>query len=511
MKSLSAYLLCFLLLAQFAVKAQTASYKELHRPGFHFTPPAYWMNDPNGMVYHKGVYHLFYQHYPQVSVWGPMHWGHATSRDLIHWEHKPIALYPDSLGYIFSGSAVVDVNNTTGFASKGEIPLVAIFTHHDPKGEKAKKIDYQNQSLAYSLDDGNTWVKYPGNPVLKNPGIVDFRDPKVMWYEKDKKWLMTLAAKDRISFYSSPDLKTWKKESEFGENAGAHGGVWECPDLFPMQVNGTTVWVLLVSINPGGPNGGSATQYFVGDFDGSKFTPHTTETKWVDWGTDNYAGITWSNTGDRKIFLGWMSNWQYANMVPTDPWRSAMTFPRELSLKKVNNAFYLASEPVKELNKIISTTREISSDSVKGTLDLSKSVKDLNSQYLLKFSSPLIADFSVVLSNELGEELIIGYDQQKNKYYVDRTKAGKKNFEIGFAKKHTAPRISASASMDLTLLVDAASIELFADEGLSVMTDIFFPNQIMTRLTVKTSTPMKLNNVSISKVEGVWKCVIIER
>jgi len=487
--------------------AQTSNrpFDQIHRPQFHFSPPAYWMNDPNGMVYNKGVYHMFYQHYPESSVWGPMHWGHATSKDLIHWEHQPIALFPDSLGYIFSGSVVVDVNNTTGFAKRGETPLVAIFTHHDPKGEREKKIDYQNQSLAYSLDDGKSWVKYEGNPVLKNPGIVDFRDPKVMWYEKDKKWLMTLATKDRITFYSSPDLKTWKKESEFGETEGAHGGVWECPDLFPLEVNGKTEWVLLVSINPGGPNGGSATQYFVGDFDGSKFTPHSTETKWVDWGTDNYAGITWSNTGDRKIFLGWMSNWQYANMAPTDPWRSAMTIPRELKLKKVANAFYLASEPVKELDKILSTDKKITYSEVKGSLDLSRDVKDLNGQYLLKFSSPRIADFSVIISNEQGEELIIGYDMQTNEYYVDRTKAGKKNFEIGFAKKHTATRISNSAAMDLTLLVDVASIELFADDGLSVMTDIFFPNQIMNKLSVKTASPMKLNNVSISKVEGIWK------
>jgi fructan beta-fructosidase len=480
-------------------------YKEIHRPQFHFTPPAFWMNDPNGMVYHKGVYHMFYQHYPESSVWGPMHWGHATSKDLIHWEHKPIALFPDSLGYIFSGSAVVDVNNTSGFAKKGETPLVAIFTHHDPQGEKEKKVNYQNQSLAYSLDDGATWVKYQGNPVLKNPGIVDFRDPKVMWYEKGKKWLMTLATKDRITFYSSPDLKTWKRESEFGEKVGAHGGVWECPDLFPLEVNGKTEWVLLVSINPGGPNGGSATQYFVGDFDGSTFTPHSTETKWIDWGTDNYAGVTWDNTGKRKIFLGWMSNWQYANMAPTDPWRSAMTIPRELSLRKVGNASFLASEPVKELDKIISGSTKIPDAAVKGSLDLSKYVKDLQSRYVLKFNSSQIADFAIVLSNERGEELILGYDKKKNQYYIDRTKSGKKNFEIGFAKKHPGPRIATSPAMDLTLVVDVASVELFADKGLSVMTDIFFPNQPMNNLVLKSAEGMKISNVTVSKVESIWK------
>lgn len=482
------------------------SYDQIHRPQFHFSPPAYWMNDPNGMVYHKGVYHMFYQHHPKSSVWGPMHWAHATSKDLIHWEHKPIALFPDSLGTIFSGSAVVDINNTSGFAKKGQTPLVAIFTHHNPKGASEKRIDYQSQSLAYSLDNGDTWVKYAGNPVLKNPGIEDFRDPKVMWYEKDKKWLMTLATKDRVTFYSSPDLKTWTKESEFGENLGSHGGVWECPDLFPMEVNGKTEWVLLVSINPGGPNGGSATQYFTGDFDGSRFTPHSTEIKWVDWGADNYAGVTWSNTGKRKIFLGWMSNWQYANMVPTDPWRSAMTIPRELSLNKINGTFFLSSMPVPELNHIVSVSKAVlSSDLRGGGLDLSDHAKDFNGRYLLKFSSKQLADFSIVLANERGEELIAGYDKKANEYYIDRTRAGKKNFEIGFAKKHTSPRISKSNGMDLTLVVDVASVEMFADNGLTVMTDVFFSNQTMDRLSLKSTSGMKIDKASISKIESIWK------
>ena len=504
----SLFLLTITLFAYTQVHSQTTyktDYQEIHRPQFHFTPPGFWMNDPNGMVYNKGVYHLFYQHYPESSVWGPMHWAHATSKDLIHWEHKPIALFPDSLGYIFSGSAVVDVNNTTGFAKNGETPLVAIFTHHDPKGEKEKKVDYQNQSLAYSLDDGNTWVKYSGNPVLKNPGIIDFRDPKVMWYEKGKKWLMTLAVKDRISFYSSPDLKTWKKESEFGENAGSHGGVWECPDLFQLDVNGKPEWVLLVSINPGGPNGGSATQYFTGDFDGSKFTPHSTETKWVDGGTDNYAGVTWSNTGKRKVFLGWMSNWQYANMVPTDPWRSAMTIPRELSLKSIDGAFYLASLPVKELNGIILETKKVPDAEVKGSLDLSNHIKTFGGKYIFKFGSDQIADFSIVLSNKRGEEMIIGFDKKTNQYYIDRTKAGKKNFEIGFAKKYSASRVSKSKEMKLTIVVDVASVELFADDGLSVMTGIFFPNETMTGLSLKAANGIKINKVEVSKLDGIWK------
>ncbi len=294
-------LILFMLLACNTVKKLHAqTYSDPYRPQIHFSPKEHWMNDPNGMVFYKGVYHLFFQYYPDSTVWGPMHWGHATSKDLVHWKQQPIALYPDSLGYIFSGSAVIDQQNTSGFGKNGHPPMVAIFTHHDPKGEKEGRNNFQNQSLAYSLDEGKTWTKYAGNPVLKNPGIKDFRDPKVRWYEEGKKWIMTLATLDRIDFYSSKNLKTWTKESEFGKDLGAHGGVWECPDLFPMNYKGKTVWILIVNINPGGPNGGSATQYFTGDFDGKTFIPYQTDTRWLDYGPDEYAGITWSNTGNRQ-------------------------------------------------------------------------------------------------------------------------------------------------------------------------------------------------------------------
>src|SRR5450432_732226 len=326
-------IICILIMPLFGSNVLAQSNKmmdEQYRPQVHFTPKAHWTNDPNGMVFYKGVYHLFFQYYPDSTVWGPMHWGHATSSDLIHWKQQPIALYPDSLGYIFSGSAVVDYHNTSGFGKNGQVPLIAIFTHHDPKGEKEKRNDFQNQSIAYSNDHGKTWIKYAGNPVLKNPGIRDFRDPKVMWYEPGKEWIMTLATGDRVTFYSSPDLKSWKMESDFGSDAGAHGGGWECPDLFTLDADGKKVWILIANLNPGGPNKGSGTQYFLGDFDGNKFTPFSTKTKWLDYGPDDYAGITWSNTGNRKIFIGWMSNWMYANLVPSIKWRNAMTIPREL-------------------------------------------------------------------------------------------------------------------------------------------------------------------------------------
>ena len=483
------------------VKSQSVG-SEPHRPQFHFSPKEKWMNDPNGMVYHKGVYHLFYQYYPDSTVWGPMHWGHATSKDMLHWQHQPVALYPDSLGYIFSGSAVIDVNNTAGF---GQGAMVAIFTHHSSEGERAKRNDFQNQSIAYSLDDGKTWTKYAGNPVIKNPGIVDFRDPKVMWFEKENKWVMTLATKDRITFYSSPDLKNWSKESEFGETLGAHGGVWECPDLFPLMLNGKKVWVLLVSINPGGPNGGSATQYFTGEFDGKTFTPFETDTKWMDYGTDNYAGVTFSNTANRRILMGWMSNWQYAQVVPSKNWRSAMTIPRELYLKEVNKKIFLASKPMKEFDRMLVKSTTVSNISIKNSYNLSSKLGANSSLFQLSLTDITANDFSIVLSNKKGEELLIGYDRAANQYFIDRSKSGIIDFETGFAKKHTAPRLSLSKTISLTLIADVASVELFADDGLTVMTDIFFPNQVYTTITIRSSkgvTVKKLVYMGVRAAHG---------
>jgi fructan beta-fructosidase len=463
-----------------------------YRPSYHFSPAAHWMNDPNGMVYYQGTYHLFFQYYPGAMVWGPMHWGHATSTDLASWKEQPIALYPDELGYIFSGSAVVDANNTAGF---GKNALVAIFTHHDPKGEKAGSKTFQTQSLGYSLDAGKTWKKYTGNPVLNNPGITDFRDPKVSWNDVAKKWMMTLATKDRITFYSSPNLKEWSKESEFGEKLGAHGGVWECPDLFPLTLNGKTYWVLIVNINPGGPNGGSATQYFVGNFDGHRFTPLNDKTKWADYGPDEYAGVTFANTPGRRIFLGWMSNWDYANQVPTSPWRSAMTIPRELGLRQEGAEIYLTSAPAKELDKMAAAPTVLKNVTAKTPVDLTR-LKAASGKYRLTMNTSQLAGFELVLANAAGEELVLGYDQAKKEYFIDRTKAGPSAFSPKFAARHTAPRLTAAPGTDLTLYFDAASVELFADHGLTEMTEIFFPSQPFTSLKLRSASGATFQEVS---------------
>ncbi|HXO74068.1 MAG TPA: glycoside hydrolase family 32 protein [Puia sp.] len=457
---------------------------EQYRPRFHFSPREKWTNDPNGLVYYQGTYHLFFQYYPEDIVWGPMHWGHATSNDLVHWKQQPIALYPDSLGYIFSGSVVVDSANSSGLGRDGKIPLVAIFTHHDPKGEKSGSHTFQNQSLAYSTDGGATWSKYAGNPVLKNPGIIDFRDPSVSWHPAEKKWVMALATKDRISFYSSPDLKDWTKESEFGERVGAHGGVWECPNLFPLSESGRTWWVLLVSNNPGGPNGGSGTQYFIGDWDGNRFTPADTLTRWIDYGPDDYAGITYNNLGSQRIFLGWMSNWDYANKVPTKIWRNAMTIPRELSLRRSGGRPYLASRPTRQLGLL--AAKKNSDHSVDGQAGI----------YRLDAEEIPLHSFAINFSNDKGQELIIGYDQGANQYYIDRSRSGKTDFHPGFGSSYHAPRISTGEKISLTIVMDASSAEVFADDGLTVMTAVFFADTPLGRVNGNAGGKMRITDLS---------------
>ena len=506
MKNMKNLIAIALVIASNAVKSQNSQpviYSEPHRPQIHFSPLQKWMNDPNGMVFYNHQYHLFYQDYPDSTIWGPMHWGHATSKDLVHWKHHPIALYPDSLGYIFSGSAVVDYNNTSGFGKNGEIPLVAIFTQHNSKAQKEGKIDFQNQSIAYSLDDGMTWTKYSDNPVLKNPGIMDFRDPKVMWYEREKKWIMTLATYDRVTFFSSKDLKGWTKESEFGKEVGAHGGVWECPDLFTLNYQNKKIWILLVSINPGGPNKGSATQYFTGEFDGKKFIPLQTDTRWIDYGPDDYAGVTWFNTSERKIFLGWMSNWQYATRVPTEKWRSAMTIPRDLGLEKIGDKYFITSQPVHEMSVIDDRRAELKKITTSNK-EIAKWAGKLSGPARLRLASDKIESFSITLSSEIGEQIVVGYDKAANNYYIDRTNSGKVSFEKGFAGIHTVPRLSDKAGFDMVLVIDNASIELFADNGLSVMTEVFFPNSLFSAINIQSTRDFRINSLTYFKLKSIW-------
>ncbi len=363
-----------------------------------------------------------------------MHWGHAVSKDMLHWEHKPIALYPDENGDIFSGSAVVDVNNTSGFGTKDNPALVAIFTYHDMEGEQAGRTDFQTQGIAYSLDNGDSWIKYEGNPVIGNPGIKDFRDPKVFWNEKAELWTMLVVAGDHLQIWHSANLKDWEYVSEFGKNQGAHGGVWECPDLFPLQVDGTdeVKWVLLISINPGAPNGGNGTQYFIGDFDGKSFTSEQAENKWVDLGRDNYAGVTYNNTPNKeRIFIGWMSNWDYARDTPTEKWRSASTVPRTLSLRKINGQYELLNYPLPNFDSLLDKTT--ASQDITINPKETHSVKlNGNNQSEIRFTTT-DRDFVLSLKNDKKDSLAIAMVSKNKMLYFDRRTSGLTDFKDNFA------------------------------------------------------------------------------
>jgi len=504
--------------------ALAATYSEQHRPQLHFSPPTMWMNDPNGMVYYDGEYHLFYQYYPQDTVWGPMHWGHAVSTDLLHWRHLPIALYPDALGYIFSGSAVVDWNNSSGFGSDDTPPLVAIYTYHNPQLAEQGGKKHEYQGIAYSTDRGRTWTKYAGNPVLPNTqSLQDFRDPKVFWHEDSDKWVMSLSAGDHVQFWGSEDLKNWQHLSDFGRGWGAHDGVWECPDLVEMRVVGSdeSRWVLIQNLNPGGPQGGSGTQYFVGNFDGFVFALDESFEKtldaegavWLDAGKDNYAGVTWANVPEedgRTLFIGWMGNWEYAQQVPTHPWRSAMTLPRELTLHNADRGYRVHSRPVRELNGLRGPGRRIGPHSIDASapLALNTDFPITPSEVFLEFEMPESGGYelTVELSNEFGERYRFGYDGVSNQFYSDRSAAGDSSFSETFAGIHRTRRQSQSNRLRLRLILDVASIEAFADDGADVMTELYFPSQVYDRITIRASgRGVLLADGTVYPLKSVWK------
>ena len=488
-------------------------YQDPHRPQFHFTPVSGWMNDPNGMVYLDGEYHLFYQHNPDSTIWGPMHWGHAISKDLIHWEQMPIALYPDSLGTIFSGSAVVDEMNTSGLGSPEHPAMVAIFTYHSTEREKAGYNDFQNQGIAYSADKGRTWKKYERNPIIRNPGKRDFRDPKVFWHTPSAQWVLVLAAYDHVEFYASKNLKEWKHLSDFGFFPGEQGRGWECPDFFELKISGSIEkkWVLLVSVNPGAYNGGSGTQYFIGQFDGKGFQSDPGQTLWIDYGKDNYAGVTWSNvpkSDERRLFMGWMSNWQYANVVPTEVWRSAMTIPRELSLINTDNGIRLASWPVTEIkslkagNEVLHTNIMDAADTASEKISLPQSGLEIN---LDIERDKELNDFELEFSNPNGEKVLIGLEGRLNQIYLDRDKSGDVDFSKQFGGRHIGIRQTKNKNLNLTLLLDLSSLELFTDDGTLAMTEIFFPSERYTQLIIRSRTRgIRIKSLRLNLLKSIW-------
>ena len=449
--------------------------REKFRPTYHFSPLYGWMNDPNGMVYKDGEYHLFYQYNPYGSKWGNMSWGHAISQDLVNWKHLPVAIAPDALGTIFSGSAVVDFDNTAGF---GAGAIIAIYTQNS---------DRQVQSIAYSTDNGRTFTKYENNPVLTSDAR-DFRDPKVFWYESTKRWIMVLAVGQEMQIFSSPNLKDWTFESRFGEGQGAHGGVWECPDLFELPVEGTNdkKWVLLCNLNPGGPFGGSATQYFVGSFNGKEFVNESpSKTKWMDWGKDHYATVTWSNApAGRAIALAWMSNWQYANDVPTRQYRSANSVPRDLSLYTSEGETYVKVTPSPELLKLRDKGSKKRAFKVDRTYNLDKLLNDNSGTYEIEMTIKN-KDADVIgfqLFNSKGEEVEMYYNLAEKTFTMDRTESGEVSFSKDFPAVTVAP-VEGGNEMKLRLFVDKSSIEAFGNDGRFAMTNLVFPSEPYNRIS----------------------------
>ena len=431
--------------------------REQYRPVYHHTPAYGWMNDPNGMFYKDGVWNLYFQHNPYGSQWENMTWGHSTSTDLVHWKFQGDPVQPDALGTVFSGSAVVDKENTSGF---GKGAVIALYTS---AGES------QTQSMVYSTDNGKTFTKYEGNPVITS-NVPDFRDPHMFWNEDIKKWNMILAAGQHMEIYSSDNLKDWKLESSFGETYGNHGGVWECPDLMKMKVRGTNKekWMLICNINPGGPFGGSATQYFIGDFDGHKFTCESKPevTKWMDYGKDHYATVTFDNAPEgRRVAIAWMSNWQYANQVPTLQYRSGNSIPRDLGLFEYKGETYCSVVPSPEMT---------AARSKKATKSLSESCEMVVN---------LKGNATITLSNDNGEKVVMLYDAKAETFSMDRTKSGKMDFSNDFAATTKAPTYGKISQ--LRIFIDKSSIEVFDAEGKMAMTNLVFPTKPYNKVTVK--------------------------
>ncbi|CAH1217580.1 Levanase [Paenibacillus allorhizoplanae] len=486
----------------------TANNHTQFRPQLHFSPKDQWMNDPNGMVFYEGEYHLFYQYHPESTVWGPMHWGHAVSQDLVHWEHLPIALAPDEHGAIFSGSAVVDKHDTSGFFA-GKSGLVAIFTHHDtiPGTDQIR----QRQSLAFSMDRGRTWTKYANNPVLTEEALPDFRDPKVFWYVPGQSWVMVIAAGDYVRFYKSSNLKEWTYTGQFGLGQGSHDGVWECPDLFELPVDNdvnNTRWVLIVSIGEdiNFPEG-SRTQYFIGAFNGDTFVPEECPAPllWLDHGRDNYAGVTWSDVPEqqgRRLFIGWMNNWKYANIIPTANWRGAMTLPRELTLATESEGVRLHQKPIRELeakrrNKINRAAFELSNS------EITLTDGDLF-EIIVEFEIGDALDFGLKLRYSETEETVVSYGVQEQLLYMDRSRSGVTDFHEHFACKHSVVLKPENGIIKMHIFVDRSSIEVFANDGKCVVTDQIFPLSTLAEIKmyakdgtvrVKSLTIYTLNSI----------------
>ncbi len=491
--------------------AKAAGYDELYRPQLHFSPARNWMNDPNGLLFHDGTYHLFFQYNPDGDTWGNMSWGHAVSKDLTHWRELDVALLHDDTEMIFSGSAVFDRDNTSGLGTADNPPLVAIYTSHLKDGSG------QRQSLAFSTDGGRSWAKYEGNPVL-DIGSANFRDPKVFWHAPTSRWVMVLALSTayKVQLYSSPDLKEWTHLSDFGPT-GATGGIWECPDLFELPVDGGgSRWVLIVNLNPGGPAGGSAGQYFLGDFDGTTFTADTggPDVRWLDHGADFYAGVTYNDVpGGRRVLVAWMNNWQYGERIPTQPWRSAMSFPRELALASApveDGGAVLVQRPVAELAALRGRplARLDGKDVAAGSTPTL--VRDTGLCYEVEAELSAAGGaqrFGLEVRVGNGHRTRVGYDMDSGELYVDRTASGVIAFHDDFPGVHRAPlSLPEGGGLQLRILVDASSVEVFAQDGRVCLTDQIFPGSDDTALQAfADGGAARIEHLEARELRSVWR------
>lgn len=486
-----------------------ALYHEPYRLQYHFSPARTWTNDPNGLVYYKNEFHLFYQNNPFGNKWGHMSWGHAISNDLLHWKELPVAIPEENGIMIFSGSAVVDQTNTSGLCHnpdpKDKSCLVAFYTGHTP--------ERQNQNIAYSNDRGRTWKKYKGNPVI-DLQMKDFRDPKVVWYPDEKKWVMavSLPNEHKIRFFGSKNLLAWTALGDFGPE-GATGGQWECPDLFETAADAkgpALKWVLVVNINPGGVQGGSAAQYFIGNFDGRTFHNENppNKTLWFDWGKDFYAVTSYFNSpvGDpARYAIGWFSNWEYANDEPTSPQRGAMAIPREVMLRKKPDGTRLIQEPANSLALIHGTELNARNR------DIASMNKDLRAEKFrghemeiqVVFEPGSAREYGVLVHKGDTEQTVVGITRDGHAF-IDRTKSGDISFSPSFAGRQTAP-IRMDKTIGLRILLDRSSVELFVDDGETVISDRVFPSPASDGVEFySTGGAARIASLRMWKLNSVW-------
>ena len=528
-----------------------AAYEQAYRPQLSYSPAHNWMNDPNGLVYHDGEYHLFYQYNPNGNTMGDMSWGHAVSVDLVHWEDLAPALVAEKDGQgaltqmFFSGSAVVDEANTSGLGQPGRPAMVAMYTSVYPQAltlanGQAVRAGTQAQSVAYSLDRGRSWVQYAGNPVIALPPAPyvdefrEFRDPKMFWYAPERKWVMVLAlpTHHKALFYSSKNLLHWDYMSEFGPG-NAVGGMWECPDLFELPVDGDAArskWVLLISLNPGGPAGGSGTQYFTGAFDGTRFAVDAPapgaaagaanapvvataqpgdQVQWLDYGADFYAAVSWNGvSGSRRFLTGWMSNWTYAQQVPTAPWRSAQSVPRELSLRTVDGRVRLVQQPVAGFKRLRSDLL-YSAPAVRvasGVQPIPLAGKPAPIELELRLEPGKAGRAGVRLrGGAQGQHTEVGYDSALGLLYLDRSRAGEHAFHPEFASRQIAPVSLRQGQLSLRILVDSASVTVFAGDGETVLTSQIFPDPAARELSlIAEGAPAQVRDLHIWALGSIW-------